>query len=439
MENNNLAPQSIQSMSDERPVANVYNSIDYIAHVNRLSVRRSYHGGIYHYGRDNNYPHKVIEIAKRSSTLDTARYTQAKFVAGLGFAGATSEDVKRGTDIKVNNEGLSGYDFLKHLALEKATINIAIHVNYNMLGEAVEFTPVQYEFVRKKVKEEHENFDKFIITNIWHLDDYQNALFGNEINFATKNFLKWVQERKMGYHFSGLECYAYNPDPIAVREQIAECGGIDKYSGQLFYKKYTNDIYQLAVFDSVLDDAQLEAEIKLFSLASIQNGYSIGGILKHPMSIDNHTEFQRLKEKIQSMKGSINAGRILTMPYSSAENMPTNVFESTQYANIDRLFPLQKEEAKNNINEKYNIPKPIIGRDNTGNFATQDMEEAYALYNSTTKPIRTELEIDLTTIFDNSILNIKLPIEIQPLTFEAIRKDIPQNTQNIPENDTIND
>lgn len=413
------------------------NSLDYLVSVDRLSIFRSKANGIYLYGADNNYPRKIMQSADRSSALVTARNKQAQFVQGLGFPGATATDVKNDTAIVVNQKGQTAYDLLKFCAEQKANINIAIHVNYNALGEAVEFNLVQYDFVRRKIRTSKDIFNKYIITNIWHLEnDYSGYGYAAKI----MEFNKWIEKKEEKLSFVALECFEYNPDPQIVRQQIELSEGIDKYSGQLFYAKRTEDIYQKAVYDSVADDFQFLAESKLASLSNIQNGYSASGILKYPGNLTGTKEIEEAKLKINSTKGAINTGRVVTVPMMpTADNVvPGNLFEPTNLQNIDKLYIEQKKDARENIKKLYSQPSALIGEDTTGNFATQKMQETFDFYNSITEPLRQELEIELTMLFKNSVFanQIQLPIEIEPLQFISRTKT--QETQNNTDNETTN-
>lgn len=414
------------------------NSLDYLVSVDRLSIYRSKANGIYLYGADNNYPRKIMQSADRSSALVTARNKQAQFVQGLGFPGATSTDVKNDTAIVINQKGQTAYDLLKFCAEQKANINIAIHVNYNALGEAIEFNLVQYDFVRRKIKTKEDVFNKYIITNIWHLEnDYSGYGYAAKI----MEFNKWIEKKEEKLSFVALECFEYNSDPTIVRQQIELSGGIDNYSGQLFYAKRTEDIYQKAVYDSVADDFQFLAESKLASLSNIQNGYNAGGIFKHFGNLSGTKELDALRGKLQSVKGAINFGRTIAIeiPTSADMNIPTNMFEPTQLQNIDELYEKQNLNAKENIKQLYSQPNALIGKDTEGNFATQKMQETFDFYNSITEPLRQELEIELTMLFKNSVFasQIQLPIEIEPLQFISRTKT--QETQNNSDNETTND
>ncbi|MFA6185497.1 MAG: hypothetical protein WC720_05135 [Candidatus Shapirobacteria bacterium] len=417
--------------NDERKPQIQVNSLDYLVSVDRLPIFRSQAQGIYLYGIDNNYPRKIMQSADRCSSLVTVRNKQAQFIQGLGFPGATALDVKKGTAIVINTKGQTAYDLLRFCSIQKSNINIAIHVNYNALGEAVEFTPVQYDFVRRKVNLLNEDFDRHIITNIWHLEnDYTGYGFAAKI----QEFNKWMNKKKHKLSFIALECFDYNPDPLVVREQIELSGGIENYSGQLFYMKRTEDVYQKALYDSVADKYQFLSECDLASLSNIQNGYSASGILKYFGTLSGTREVADAIKKINQTKGANNTGRIITMPFTPGadNNIPTNIFEPTEMQNIDKLYTDQVNRAEIGIQSLFSCPNALIGKDTEGNFATQKMQETFEYYNSITEPLRQELEIELTRLFSNSVFasQLKLPIEIEPLQFISKIKTIEStNTQ----------
>lgn len=431
-------PDTSSKDNDERKPQIQVNSLDFLVSVDRLSIFRSNAQGIYLYGGDNNYPRKIMQSADRSSSLVTVRNKQAQFVQGLGFPGATATDVKNDTAVVINSKGQTAYDLLKFYAGQKANINVAIHVNYNALGEAVEFNLIQYDFIRRKIPRQNEMFTRHIITNIWHLENDYSA-WGHAAKIM--EFNKWIHKKETELSFIALEVFDYNPDPLAVREQIKIARGIENYPGQLFYMKRTEDIYQKAIYDSVADDFQFLAESKLASLSNIQNGYSSSGILKYPGNLSGTKELEEMKKKVNNTKGAHNTGRIVTIPMqANADNStPQNLFEPTNLQNIDRLYSEQKKDANENIKGLFTIPNALIGKDTEGNFATQKMQETFDFYNSMTEPLRQESEIELTTLFKNSIFEsqVKLPIEIEPLEFVSRIKV--EETNNTEENEAIND
>lgn len=404
--------------NDDRQPQLVINSLDFAVVPDRLPAFRSTARGVFLYGADNNYPRKIIQSSERCSNLEAVKKKQFEFVAGNGFPGATANDVKNDTAVVINKQGQTLYDMLQFCSQQKANINWAIHVNYNALGEAVEFNFIEYDFVRRKIPIKDEKFDRYIITNIFHLEnDYSGEMFASKI----QEFNEWVKDKKENINFTALECFDYNPDPLIVREQIELSGGIENYPGQLFYAKRTNDIYQKAVYDSLSDKFQFLAECDLASLSNIQNAYAGSGVLKYFSTADGTKEIAEIKKKSSNLRGASNTGRFITVPIqpNADGRMPTNIFESTDIQNKDKLYTEQKKEAKEGIQEIYATPNSILGNDSEGNFATQNMQDAFDFYNSITQPIRTETEIEFTTLLKNSVFanKVQLPIEIEPLQY----------------------
>jgi len=413
----NFSRASDTADNDSRSAKVAVNSIDFVSHVKRLPVFRSAAQGIYLYGQDNNYPAKLKQLALRSNSLVTAINSQTKFLRGLGFPGAIPGDFATGNAVEVNADGLTAGDLLTHFAKSKSEINTAIHVNYNALGEAVGFTPVPYEFIRRKLLLMTDHFEKFVISNIWDLENTPgNYDFGA---FTVENFNEWVKKKELGFNYNSLCVYAYDPDSVVVREQISESGGIENYPGQLFYSNNSIQIYQKAFYDSVIDDAQTEAEAKIFSISNLQNMFASSGIFKYPGNLDTQLEFKKVKERMEQTAGAVNAGRFFTIPFNPGSPPTTPFFESIQQQNVDTMFVNQREDAKRNIYEFYQQPGLINGRSDNGMFNQQSMSDAFTFYNSVTEPLRQEIEKELTMLFSNSIIDIQLPIQIEPLNYKG--------------------
>ena len=234
-------------------------------------------------------------------------------------------------------------------------------------------------------------------------------------------FNKCVHKKETELSFIALEVFDYNPDPLIVREQIELSGGIENYSGQLFYMKRTEDVYQKALYDSVADKFQFLAESDLSSLSNIQNAYNASGIFKHFGNLTGTKELEALKNKLNNVTGSHNFGRIVAIEMlQNADNkLPDKMFEATEMMNIDKLYVEQIKNSELGLQQLYTIPNALIGKDTEGNFATQKMQETFDFYNSVTEPLRQELEIELTTLFKNSVFanQMTLPIEIAPLQY----------------------
>lgn len=374
---------------DSREQFNMINSVDFVAFSERLPIYKSGFRDIYTYGIDNIYPNKIKEIAKRSNSLQTALTTKARFLRGAGF---------NGDKTIVNEDGQTLFDVLRNIVDDKCLIGFAIHCTYNVFGHITELTPVDFTHVRKIITEQ--NAPKlYRINNDW-------------IRFARNQF--HVTEESEGF-----DCYEY--DPTAVIEQM-KIVGVENYTGQLFYYNPQNAIYPLATCDSVLDDAQSEAESKLYKLSNVQNGFSISGIMKLPFNIDQTKDKNAFLDKIrESGKSPKNAGRIITvtMPNMSEQDGAfSNLFEPISLPNVDAMFQNLQNDSKKNIYELYQQPVILNGRSDSGMFNQQSMQDAYNFYNSITEIERRDIERVLSDLIENSVFyDVPLPIEIKPASF----------------------
>lgn len=377
-------------MDDSRKKYIPVNSIDYTAYIERLPVRRAVSNEIFLYGTDNLYPQKTKAIASRSGSLQTAIETLTNFTVGQGVEGLD--------DLILNDEGLKFPEFLEFISQEKSEIGFAVHCSFNRFGMITELTPVNFEFVRKKIKQDSETYEKYVISNNWEKFHFLN-------------------------HPDRMEVYEFNPAEALT--QIKN-DGFENYQGQLFYWHHNKgSIYGLSTYDSVQDDAQLESDAKLYSLSNVQNGFSISGILKYPVNTDSMAKRDSFGDKISQTKSPINAGRIMTIPFQPQATIPSNLWESITLPNVDSMFQNQKEDAKKNIYEKFKQPSIVNGRSDSGMFNSQSMQDAFDFYNSVTAKSRKEVEKSLNTLFEFSIFDVE-DVEIIPLVFisdETIEQD----------------
>jgi hypothetical protein len=173
--------------------------------------------------------------------------------------------------------------------------------------------------------------------------------------------------------------------PENVINEINEIGDINEYKGQLYYWiPNLTDYYTPCNWDSVLDDAQFEAEAKLYSLSSIQNDYSLSGLVSYPKNITDKGEINEIKEELQKDKGAANAGGIRVvgaMPTESINNWKW--FTPMSRNNIDGLHTNQIERSKFNIYAAFRQPPILNGVATGGMFNQESFADAFHYYNLT--------------------------------------------------------
>lgn len=349
------------------------NSIQRTLHVERLHVN-PYRALNYiiPYDFDNLYPNKIKNIAKRSGTTMSSIGTLSSFISGSGFLGMNTE---------VNRSGQTWWDILRFVSFQKAMFNgFALHVNYNIFGQIAEINPINFEFVRWS-----SNLQTFIVNPDW-------------------------ARRKM--QKDEVEYLPFNPE--AALDQMAACGGLEHYKGQLMYFiPQSEDWYTTCYWDSVIDDAQFEAEAKLYSLSSIQNDYSLSGFVIYPKNLSDKKEIDDIKDDLRKDTGAGAAGGIRVVGAMPTENMNNwNWFTPISRNSIDNLHKNQKEDAKFNIYAAFRQPPILNGVATSGMFNEASFKDAFNYYNASTQTEREEVE---------SILNKILPFTIWGESLKSIK------------------
>jgi hypothetical protein len=357
------------------------NSIQRTLFVERLWLNIKFPADrIIPYDRDNLYPQKIKSIAQRSGTTMSAIETLSAFISGEGFLNM---------DTVVNREGQTLWDILRHISDSRSMFKgYAIHFNYNLLGQICEINPINFEFVRWAKDLKH-----YIVNPDWWRRNRRNE----EVTYCP-----------------------FNPSTVAA--EIAQVGSIDKYNGQLYYWiPNVKDWYGLCAWDAVLDDAQFEAECKLYSLSSIQNDYSLSGIIAYPKGITDAGEIDDIKKDIKGDQGSANAGGIRVVGALPAEGLTNwKWFTPMSRNNIDQLHTNQIERAKFNIYAAFRQPPILNGVATSGMFNQESFRDAFNYYNAQTETERKEVEKELTKILSFSIW--PFTITINPKRYTASKE-----------------
>jgi hypothetical protein len=248
------------------------NSIEQKIYNPRLSVPTFTYSDIIPYGDlDNLYPQKVIEISQKSWALSTALATYKDFIIGNGF--------NANNEIIINDKEQTLFDLLGFIAGDKSKLAIALHFNYNALGQIVEMQQIDVEDLRY-------NSEKKLIYN----KDWSNR----------------------GAHLDSEVIYNLF-DPEKALSEAKEVG-FENYTGQVLYWTGQNKIYPLATFDAALESGQYQYDQELFKLRNIQNGFSLSGAFVYPKNIENQTEGKKIKENLEGDgTGANNSGRIMMM------------------------------------------------------------------------------------------------------------------------------
>lgn len=360
------------------------NTIQRTVFVERLPVVRRNSNWFIPYDLDNLYPNKIKSISERSVSVTTAIGTHSGFLAGQGFGDGLNE-------IEVNDDGDSLQEILEDAARNKSIFNgVALHFNYNALGEIVEINTIPFEGLRWGRD----------IDRLYYSKDWQRV-----------SRLSQVQEY-----------FPFNPESVV--NEINEVG-IENHPGQvLYYIGRRRDVYPTCRFDAALNDAQFENESSVYKLSAIQNNFNLDGIFKMPPNLfsDDEENEDTINQLRFNHKGAMNANTSMFLPIPNEEYVKAKLFEPIQQQNKDAFFKNQNEEAKLNIYETYQQPPILNGKFVGGGFSKENYIDAFDYYNSKTEDERTVLEKVFNKFWNYTVWANGEQLEIIPKDFIVKRE-----------------
>lgn len=350
----------------------------------RIIVRQLQQWGIIGYDLDNAYPQRMLELVGQSPTAKDCWEKRAKYIAGNGF-----EEDKLG-DFVINDKGLTLAKFLKRIAVDKALFTgFGIHINYNANFEISEVSYVKFEDIRQGDPDNDVNRDKFALYFDWGHKTWKS-----------------IYQSKIEY------LYRYNPDPEVIKKQVIECDGWDNYKGQLYYFNPEIDDYPLIVADSVWEDFETEAGIKVFNNREITTGFMPSSILFMKTRIEEDanaapsdgvayvnkpTQLERNLGTFQSAKSS---QKIIVIEYENDDEKPE--IHPYDIQNNDKLFESTEKSVEARIIKGFSIPKELINSEKASGLSNGgEKKEAIKEFNDNTAPDRLELSETFAEIFSH--------------------------------------
>jgi len=351
----------------------------------RILVRPNQTFGILNYDMDNAYPQRMLELVAASPTAKDCWNKRAKFIAGNGF-----EQPDLGKQI-VNAHGLTLAKLLKAVATDKALFTgFGIHVNYNANFKIASVNYVKFEDIRMGDTDDPTTADKYAIYSDWGRKTWKNIM-RNKITFLDK----------------------YNPDKQSIKDQVSNAGGWESYKGQLYYFNPEVDDYPLIEADSVWEDFETEAGIKIFNNREVTTGFLPSTMLfmqarreeadnNRPDSDDqpyNNTPSQ-LEKDLGSFQGAKSAQKIIVIEYEDESAKPE--FQPYAIQNNDKLFETTERSVEARIIKGFSIPKELINAEKSSGLSNGgEKKQAICEFNDNTAPDRLELSEAFEDIFSN--------------------------------------
>ena len=356
----------------------------------RILVRPNQTFGILNYDLDNAYPQRMLELVASSPTAKDCWNKRTKFIGGMGFEQA---DLGK---VVINSKGLTLAKLLKAVAADKALFTgFGMHVNYNAAYKVASVNYVKFEDIRMGDTDSPETADKYALYSDWGRKTWKNIM-RSKITFLDK----------------------YNPDPAAIKQQVTAAGGWDKYKGQLFYFNPEVDDYPLIEADSVWEDFETEAGIKIFNNREVTTGFLPSTMLfmqsrreeadnSRPDSDEQHycNVPSQLERDLGTFQGAKSAQKIIVIEYEDENSKPQ--FQPYSIQNNDKLFESTEKSVEARIIKGFSIPKELINAEKSSSLSNGgEKKQAIREFNDNTAPDRQELSETFAEIFGNFCTNI---------------------------------
>ena len=354
----------------------------------RILVRPNQPYGILNYDLDNAYPQRMLELVGQSPTAKDCWNKRAKYIGGKGFE---KEELAK---VVLNSRGLTMAKLLTAISKDKGLFTgFGIHINYNANYKISSVNYVKFEDIRLGDTDANDTKNKFAIYSDWGKKTWKNIM-RSKIAFVDK----------------------YNPDPDVIKQQVIDAGGWDKYKGQLFYFNPEVDDYPLIEADSVGEDFETEANIKVFNNREVTTGFLPSAMLfmqsrreeadnkpaqtwqdGTPREYTGPTDFE---QNLGSFQGAKESNKIIVIEYDDPEAKPD--LKAYQNQNNDKLFESTTAAVENRIIKGFSIPKELVTSDTRNGLSNGgEKKEAIREFNDITAPDREEISEAFAEIFKN--------------------------------------
>jgi len=366
--------------------------------------------GIMRWGMNNAYPQSLKNFIEQSPNGKPAVYRTAKFFKGAGF---------EGQDEIIHPSGLTLGALVDFLADNLAAIGgFGIHCNYNLKGEVVNMIPLDIVCLRLNELDEL-NFSSKIG---FHPNFGRNSEVKKTVaDTVTKARIKWFNR--------------FNPG--MVEAQIKEAKGIQKYSGQvLYFSNAGYSSYPIPTLQPQINFVLADVENSILVRKETATGFINSYILKTTMDATD-ASLIAMEEALASAQGARGSGKIVTFSGLSEEEVKNTLLEEIGSGAGGAKTIIDTASAtyslcRSAIIGAYLIPPILAGADQATGFTTQELKDAYFVFNANTQEGRSIIEREVNKILKVSNFKTK-EIHIKKLSLDEEEKEITSSTSSAVE------
>ena len=349
------------------------------------------------YGDGNLYPQEIANLIYASKTASAA---VEKLTENIICEGFKNEEFKNLT----NDNGLNMDDILENTANDLARFKgWAWIVQYGLREGGyvpVGVYNVPFEYVRAEKSENYLKDPKIYKWRVFNNWDRQTVKATQVMQNST----------------------VYNTyDPKNAPNEIADCGGLENYNGQLLYVNLcTTRPYPISTFHSVRNEMDAENKNGKYVSRTLGRGFHMCSIVTHG-EFETDQEQQDFTDTLTEMMGSENAGSVLTVRNNNIEQKDKFITVDQLGSPIDReLYKAYVEPLRKDIAiSAYNIPLPLIDSSllTFSNASGEVIKELQKVYRNSLSKVRQRISRELAQMFgvDISITEINNKFETDEL------------------------
>ena len=349
------------------------------------------------YGDGNLYPQEIANLIYASKTASAAVEKMTENIICEGFKNEEFRDM-------TNDNGLNMDDILENTANDLARFKgWAWIVQYGLREGGyvpVGVYNVPFEYVRAEKSENYLKDPKIYKWRVFNNWDRQTVKATQVMQNST----------------------VYNTyDPKNAPNEIADCGGLENYNGQLLYVNLcTTRPYPISTFHSVRNEMDAENKNGKYVSRTLGRGFHMCSIVTHG-EFETDQEQQDFTDTLTEMMGSENAGSVLTVRNNNIEQKDKFITVDQLGSPIDReLYKAYVEPLRKDIAiSAYNIPLPLIDSSllTFSNASGEVIKELQKVYRNSLSKVRQRISRELAQMFgvDISITEIKNKFETDEL------------------------
>lgn len=354
------------------------------------------------YGADNLYPQNISAIAASSGTAKVCLNRYVKFIEGNGF-----KNVGFAENI-VNRNGDTPDSILHLLSKDVADFSgIALHVNYNLMGQIIEVQYVPFENCRLEEEDENGHVSHILIHPDWR---GKKTRSGITIKVDSNNV----------DHID-----IFNPKKEVVLSQIEKAGGIEYYKGQILWASMDGFFtYPLAIYDSVITEMSTDEGLSNIKNRNARNNFLMACMLvvkkgaPHVDENGNEVEVRMIEaDDLKKFQGDTNGNKIMLVELENDEEKPEVVNFSV--ANYDKDFTVTENSTVERIYAAFGQELFYAIRIGKLGFSGQVMCDAYEYYAGqvTNEQRFIERAFDKVFRYWHKSINTSMDFSIQPIKY----------------------